>query len=227
MRIRAGFASVVSERDPVIQRVLLAVLCGTIALHSLHAAGKGTPPSVAFGRSGVTVAGLKPGTRLAWLGMIREPRKHRSATRIVRGFAPATPGSSFSIDYENADTSRSLWVVADVDNGSAVQAKPAASIVSQHAIPIQAVAGKSAITVGSSAVEVLYVRPHGGAWTFSVADGGGRDGDRLQNGTIVVPLASLTALKGNPHPPSTVESGDLVLVLDPDLMRSAAVEVQP
>ncbi|HYC87847.1 MAG TPA: hypothetical protein VEO54_01445, partial [Thermoanaerobaculia bacterium] len=153
----------------MIRRVLLGVLCGTLALHSLHAAGKGTPPSVAFGRSGVTVAGLKPGTRLAWLAMVREPRRHYAATRIVRGFAPATPGSSFAIDYENADTSRSLWVVADVDNGVTAEAKPAGTIVSQHAIPIQAAAGKSAITIASGTVEVLYVRPRGGAWTFSVA----------------------------------------------------------
>jgi hypothetical protein len=76
-------------------------------------------------------------------------------------------------------------------------------------------------------VEILYVRPKRGALAFSVADGGGRDQDGVQNGEIAMAMESLRPFKGNPHPPQTVEPGDLILVIDSRGLRTAMVEVLP
>ncbi|HEY0157369.1 MAG TPA: hypothetical protein VGF28_08805 [Thermoanaerobaculia bacterium] len=202
----------------------LAVLCPFSASATENA---NKPPRVSFGPGGVTVGDLKPGTHVAWMAVIREPRNFHVATRILRGYGPATPNSDFAIAHEAADEASGIWTVVDVDSGSAVHTKPETMVMSRRPIRIEAISGETSVRIGSNAVEVLYVRPRRGAWTFSGADGGGLDADGEQNGAVVMRLQSLQRLKGNPEPPGAVEGGDLVLVIDPRRLRTATFEVQP
>lgn len=202
--------------------VLLALTMGSL----VFAASKATPPTVDFARSGVTIGGYKPGTKLAWMALVREPTKGYWATRIIRGFGPITPNSTFAIEHPEADLKRSIWMIADVDAGTGRHAKSPTMAHSSRGIVIRATPGAAVIQVDSSAIELMYVRPRFGAWSFSVADGGTRDADLSQNGQIVIPLQSLISYQGNPHPPATVETGDLLLVIDPNGMRTATLEVE-
>lgn len=182
-------------------------------------------PQVAFSRDGVLVSGLRAGTRVAWLGMIREPRQNHSRTRIVRGFQPVTPQGSFAVDAANADRTRGLWAIADVGTGASVHARSPGAAASRRSIRAAASAGSPAVSIESGAIELLYVRPPARAWSFAVADGGGLDADGVQNGTIVVALSSLKPLHGNGERPSAVERGDVLLFLDPRQLRTATLEV--
>ena len=201
---------------------LIVLLCAMTT--EAFAAGK-PEFKVDFRREGLTVHGLRPGTKVAWMAMVREPRGYHTRVRILRGYGPATPNSTYSMALDNADSTRGIWLIADVDAGTGVQAASPVMITSDRAIDVRATNGASTVEIDSGAVEVLYVRPRGGAWTFNVADGGGLDGDRVPNGTIVMPLASLRPLKGNPHAPAAVAAGDLILIIDPRSVRTASVEV--
>lgn len=202
----------------------LVVLMYTMAGGAL-AAGKANPPKVDFGREGVTVRDLKPGTKVAWMAMVREPQGYHVRVRVLRGYGPATPNSTFSMAFDKADSTRGLWLIADVDAGTGVRASSPVTATSNRPIAVRAANGASRVEIDSAAVEVLYVRPGRGAWTYTVADGGGRDADALPNGTIVMRLESLKPMKGNPHAPTAIEAGDLMLIIDPRFMRTAAVEV--
>jgi hypothetical protein len=220
------------RRIPVAVRAAitrLAVLAVPVSVVTgvAFAAANVRPPKVEFGPNGVTVGEVRPGTRVAWMAMLRDRRGYQTRVRIRRGFGPATPNSAFAIAQEAADTTRGMWVVADVDAGTSVHAASPVMTTSGRPIRVRAGAGAAVVEIDSFAVEVLYVRPRGGAWTYSVLDGGGRDADQRQNGTIVMPLEALAPLKGNPHAPAATAAGDLILIIDPRGVRSASVEVTP
>lgn len=182
-------------------------------------------PQVAFSPNGVLVGGLRAGTRVAWLGMVREPLQNHSRTRIVRGFQPVTPQGSFAIDAANADRTRGLWAIVDVGTGASVHARSPGAVASRRSIRATASAGSPTVSIEGGAVELLYVRPPGRAWSYAVADGGGLDADGAQNGTIVVALSSLEPLHGDGDRPAAVQRGDVLLFLDPRQLRTATLEV--
>jgi len=206
-----------------IQCILAVALIGT----SLAAAERGRRRDLdlTFGERGVTVRAERPGSRMAWLAMIVERRDYHDVVRIIRGFGPATPDSTFTIARDAAKESRAVWAVADVDGAMTIQRFSPGTRTSPHPISVDALAGDAQVTVRSAAIELLYVRPRAGAWTFHAADGGGRDADAMQNGSITVPLASLKPLEGSGQAPASVEPGDLILMIDPRLMRASTVEV--
>jgi hypothetical protein len=161
------------------------------------------------------------------MAMVREPNGYHTRVRILSGYGPATPHSSFEVVLPDADTLRSVWAVADVDGSSNVRANSPLMVTSPHTILARAVIGTDRVVIESGAIEVLYVRPHLGAWRYAVADGGGRDLDGVANGTIVMPLLELKPFKGNPHAPERIEEGDFLLLIDPRGTRTATIEVHP
>jgi hypothetical protein len=202
----------------------LAIFLLAAAVSALGASGV-KPPTVKFGRDGVTIGDVTPGTPIAWVALIREQVEHIHRIRVLRGYGPAAQ-AQMKIAHDGADSARGIWVVADVGTGAAVAALSPTMKASARPIAVHAIAGETTVSFDSAAVEVLYVRPRHGAWTFKVADGGGRDSDGVQNGAIVMPVASLVPLKGNPHPPEIVFAGDVLLIIDPRGLRTAVLEVK-
>ena len=182
-------------------------------------------PQATFGRRGITVSGIKPGSKIAWLGFIVDPRGYHARMRLSRGFEPVTGQSSIEIAESGADESRGLWAFVDVSTGKALHARAPGARSSSRPISIELLAGKSSFAVRAGAIELLYVRPPSSAWFFRVADGGALDGDREQNGVIVVSLQSMEPFKGNPHPPGLTASGDVLLAIDPWHRRTATLEI--
>lgn len=206
---------------------LIVALSLFVCSGAAHAMPDRKTPRVLFNDDGLRIAQVKPGSRVAWLAMIREPRNFRIRTRILRGIGPVTPDSEFAIAYKEAAGTYGIWAIADVANGTGVHAKPDSMPVSRRPLPVKAEAGATSITIAATAVEVLYVRPPEGAWSFSIADGGEDDADGTQNGSVVIALASFRALEGTLAPPETIAAGDLVLVIDSRRLRTATIEVKP
>ena len=72
----------------------------------------------------------------------------------------------------------------------------------------------------------LLVRPGVGAWQLRVGDGGASDEDGEPDGTLRAALSSLTPVKeGGPPPPERFSPRDVLLVIDPERMESAAVRI--
>lgn len=183
------------------------------------------PPTVAFTSGGVTIGGVAPGTKVAWLGMTRERIDSHTRVRFQSGIAPVNASGKFNIVETGADRAHAVWVVADVVSGSGRRSAAPNFSPSPVEIVIRATSGQPSISVESASVALLYVRPNGGAWSFSTGDGSTLDGDGEANGIVVVPLSELKQLQGNPHPPATTEEGDVILVIDPSSIRTAQAAV--
>jgi hypothetical protein len=191
-----------------------------------YAGGLGAQqPAVQFGPGGVTVGGMKPGTRIAWMAMTRKRVGYHIEVEVLRGVDVVTPNGSQFVEMAGADLAHTIWTVADISNGKASRAKPPAYSHSERPVPISATAGADHFTVDAPVAEVMYVRPRFGVWSFGAHDGTALDTDATLDGTIRVALTSLVAYKGNPHPPERVEPGDIILVLNTQQARAGQLEV--
>lgn len=185
----------------------------------------GEQPTLEFGSKGVTVGGVKPGTKVAWMALISKRVGYHTEQEIVRGIDVVTPAGRLFVERANADASHSLWTMADVEAGIASNGTPAGYRYTAIPVPIAAASGAATFTVRAPAVEVMYVRPRRGVWSFRANDGSAVDGDGEPDGTVTVPLASMLRYKGNPQPPTTIEPGDVILVIDVRQIRVGRVEV--
>jgi hypothetical protein len=194
-----------------------------LGLSSAWAAG----PEVTFDADGVKVAGVPSGSRVAWLAVVREPVDRHVAVRVKFGVEVATPMGQIAVRAKGADTSRSVWLITDIETGSATHSVAPGYFRSERAMEVEARPGESAIAVVSPQAKVLYVRPRKGVWMSSAYDAGLNDANGTADGRIVIDLATLVGVQGNPHPPAVVEAGDVILVLDPLAMRTAELKVAP
>lgn len=193
----------------------------------LVAAVAAAAPSVEYGPGGVRVVGARPGTRIAWMALVRQNHPYHKENFVVRGIEIATGSGFVDVDKEKkwGETAHALWSAVDVDELASVRASSPDFQHSQRPIAMTAKAGESTITIQCAVAEVMYVRGRSGVWAGTVGDGSKLDADGTRNGSIVLALASLSPYKGNPHPPDNVTAGDLVLVIDPYEIRSAQYEV--
>lgn len=183
------------------------------------------PPTVTFTAGGVAIGGVKPGTKVVWLGMIRERVGSHTRVRFVRGLEPATPSGKIEIPEAGADRAHAIWVVADAGSGSSRKSAAPGFAQSTGGITIRATPGAASVAIESAYVELVYVRPHRGAWSFGTGDGSTIDADGQPNGVVVMPLSALKRFQGNPNPPEQVEEGDVILAIDSYRIRSAQLVV--
>lgn len=184
-------------------------------------------PNLEFGPGGVTILDVQPGTKIAWMSLTRTRIANHASVRIDRGIDVATQSKKAVIARAGADQSRSLWVLAAVDEDLAGAATAPTYGGSPFPIDVTAPAGSATISVVSPEVELVYVRPKGGAWFISATDGGIGDVDHVQNTVVTIALDSLERLQGNPHPPDVTAPGDIILMIDPRTNRTSVVKVSP
>jgi hypothetical protein len=201
------------------QIAALALLI-TIPIHL--SAGK---PNVEFGPSGVTFLNVQPGTKVAWMSLTRTHVASHTELRIDRGIEVAKPSRSAVVTRAGADQARSIWAVASVDEDIAGTAVVPGYSASPSSISVVATAGSGTIAVVSPEVELMYVRPKGGAWFISATDGGLGDTDLQQNTVITISLQSMERVQGNPHPPAVTAAGDVILMIDPRSNRTTVMKV--
>lgn len=183
-------------------------------------------PNLEFGPDEVTILDLQPGTKVAWMSLTRTRVANHALIRIDRGIEVAKPSNKAAVARVDADKSRSIWVVAAIDEDVAGSANAPRYSSSPFPIAIRAAAGSSTIHVISPAVELMYVRPKRGAWFISATDGGLGDSDGVQDTTISISLTSLETVQGNPQPPVTAAPDDLILMIDPRSNRTTVSRVR-
>lgn len=197
-----------------------------IATLALPAIGASPNARAQFDRNGVTVDGLKPGTKIVWMALTRTRAGSHSRLSVSRGVEVVTPAGNIAIGKPDADKSRSLWALAAPDEAVALTATPPGYVISARGIQATARPEAETIAVVSPAVELMLVRRQGQAWFITAVDGGGGDADKLQDTTIKVDLQSLQPLHGGAKPPRTLSEGDIVLMIDPRSNRVSTLEVK-
>lgn len=181
-------------------------------------------PTIHFGPGGVVVRGTRAGAKVAWLGMIRERGPHHIGVRLTRGLRTSASGE-IEIAEPGIGEAAALWAVVDASNGAAAHAAGPKLKDSAPQITIRAHVGAANVAVESAVIEILYVRPGVGAWTFGGGDGSARDADLTPNGVIVIPLAALQALDGQTAPPVAAENRDVIVAIDPHRNRITRLAV--
>jgi hypothetical protein len=195
----------------------------TLAVLLLIASPLAAEPAIQFNADGVQVGGFGSGT-IAWLGMVREPVDHHMRVRIERGMKNILGLGTALIPEANVEVSRSIWAVVSVA-GTALHAAAPDYSYSAQPIVINAVPGETTFAVESPLIELMYVRPGVGIWSFGCGDGADLDADLELNGTIVVSLSSLQNM-GRPAPlPETVQESDLIVAIDPYGIRLTQMAV--
>lgn len=182
-------------------------------------------PTIDFGPAGVTIGGVRPGEQVAWMAVVRASVSRRIRVRVLRGITRATPVAPVTIPIPQSDESTTLLTVAVLDRGHGSTRNTRNLTTSSEPIESRAVPGEAQVSVKSRFVEMMYVRPGRGVWSFRAGDGSGLDQDGARDGWVRIALASMVAYKGNPHPPATVEAGDRVFLVDPTELRVSNVEV--
>lgn len=186
------------------------------------------PPEVSFGPNGVTVRGVSPGSRVAWMAVVREPVDNHNGVRVIRGVTPVTPSGIVPIPSKKFELTRALWIVSDVETGGATRIATPGYETSTRLTAVTAVAGQSVVTITSAQAQVLYVRPTIGAWFTDGYDGGYHDSDDKADGKMQLALSAFKPLhQGGSAALVNVAAGDIILIIDPVLMRATRIEVLP
>jgi hypothetical protein len=201
---------------------ILAALC--MLADVVSAAAPGRPPSVAFDGNGLMVDGVKPGTGIAWISVVRDRPKDVARVRSFFGTTTVPPSGKVQLPALDAQAN-GLWFLADVQSGAAVHAAPPALAGTVGEVAVEAAAGRDMVAIIAPVARVLYVRPGRGAWTFIAHDGSPADADGTSNGVVTMALASMTAVRGDAGPPERSEAGDVVLAIDSRWMRMGRAEV--
>lgn len=199
-----------------------AVLMLLMIATSLVAAG--APPSVAFTAGDVTLHDVQPGTRVAWMAMLIDRDHYRDRVKVLRGIDVVTPGRSMKVAPADAKPDHGIWAFADVDGDLTVTAVAPEFVASTRSIDVTAAEGAPSLAMNGARAELLYVRK-GSAWKFSAADGGPMDSDNMANGRIAIALSAMENVQGNRPAPSTIERGDVILLIDFTTRRTATVTV--
>lgn len=206
--------------------IRMKLLTSVMALLLIAVTAGAAEPSLQFDPSEVMLSGAVPGSRISWVGIVREFDGSVPRLRIVRGLEPAESMGQLTL-ASGLDTSCSVWAVGGVDQSLTLIHAGDRCAISEDPIAVTAIAGADRIIIESSIVFGNYLGLENSAWRFSVRDGSELDADGKINDQIVILLSTLQSLKNSPAPPETIGVGDTLLLLDSDQMRATAVEVQP
>lgn len=180
--------------------------------------------TVTIGPTAVSVAGATPSSRIAVCGYthtyINEAETFTPQASIVTTAADGTASV-----HVVQPAFRSIWLVADLTDGSYVVATPPRYAPRQMSRQPVAVGKAPAITISKQYVYLCVIRSPLGAWTGTAIDGRPTDSDQLSNATVSVSLSGLAAVDDTPAAPSLFLSGDIVFTIDPAWLQYAVVRI--
>lgn len=203
-------------------------LFGFLLTITVVSAAAGAPLSVQLSNDAVTVLDVTPGSSVAMLSVAREPSYYMSRV-VSRGEMLIDTDRDGTVRYEaqGGVAFSSIWVVVDVRSGDIAWTVPAGFLAQEmrqrgagRGRALEAIAGT--VETGRNSVDLMIVRPGTGAWSVAARDGGPSDRDRTVNGRVRLDLSKLTPLSPTSGAaPHALLKGDVVVVLDADLMEYA------
>lgn len=211
------------------------VAAGTVV--SLPSPASAAAPELTFDERSVTVSGATAGGSVAVFGV----------SHGFNGFTTYYLRNDELLVDEDGDGSvrmelelplssvRSVWAAVDMTSGELGLAAPERAEVLAGEMPSGAVSaeGDDVTAPAQRWAYALWVRPGrnagsgSGAWGAIVGDGGARDGDGLENREVRVSASSFAPIdrESEERPPERLESGDLVLVVDPETLAVSSARL--
>lgn len=191
-------------------------------------------PSITIKANVVTISGVTPGARVAWLGVSREQPEYYRTVVIRRDgiLIDDDRDGTVAIKLDEEVPERSLWIAVDAASGTSA----AATVDPLDDLPLSA----SLVTPGKPGTglvelladrhdfqEVLLVRPSVGAWRASAGDGGTSDDDRSPDGRIRLRPGAMKALGQGPELDGPARAGDVIAYVDVRTLEYGIVRLGP
>lgn len=214
----------------------LHVTCGRRLLAAfalgLAALGGGTTaeaaPTLEFETKRVVLGGLTPSGEVAWYSVSREPQGYSTLIAQRSGSVTADESGAAAIDLESDVAPASVWVVVDLERGSFTAAAPAGSSFRDiGGDQWTGLASPDQLVEARPYLELFVARPGIGTWALAAGDGAEGDEDGEQDGTLLVPFATMEPLGFSPPAPAELQAADVLVVVDPRALEYYAVAIQP
>ena len=187
-----------------------------------------TPPAVSFEAEAVVATGITPKGQAVWFSVAREISR-RSTNVVPRHQVAADEDGDGTVRLELGQEVplRSIWFAVDLATGETGVATPEGFPLLEMVVPGRAIpAALNRLDLERRLVHLVLIRPGVGAWHLRIGDGGASDDDGEPDGTLRAALDSLAPVAENgPPPPDRFSPKDVLLVIDPERMESAAVQV--
>jgi hypothetical protein len=210
----------VKQREEV--EMWRTVVCG-ICLVIVASLGFATPPTkitISFDSATLTATGISPGGNAVWFGVAID--RHWGDNRIIRRQAIVTASADGVATFvlPAAPPALSLWTIVDPTSGEYAAATPGKAAPAEIPFPMQAVLngsqGKPAILASQSdLMAVLVARPGVGAWVLTVRRGEPLDVGHGADKLTRVDISSMRPVGSSPAPPSELQHGDVIVVINP------------
>jgi hypothetical protein len=202
-----------------------ALAAGLVLLAAPLAAA---PPEISFEADAVVARGISPKDQAVWFSVAREIS--RQSTDIVPRHAIVTDDDGDGVvrlELGQEVPLRSIWFAVDLATGETGMAVPEGFPLLEMDLPGNAIpAALNRLDLERRFAYLVLVRPGVGAWQLRVGDGGASDEDGEPGGTLRAALSSLTPVQeGGPPAPERFSPRDVLLVIDPERMESAAVRI--
>lgn len=187
-------------------------------------------PSLVAEDTVVAASDLTPNGRIVWFGLVRDldgwvPRFNhflREATSDAAGRA--------ELELPPSELASAVWAVVDVASGNFAAARPDEAETVAMPLPADSwqAGGEESdrLVAARRRLDLLLVRPGGGAWGAAVGDGGPLDLDQQSDGVLTAAVDSLEAISPETaEAPARGAAGDLLLAIDPDTFELLALRL--
>lgn len=187
-------------------------------------------PMIRFEARAIVVERLAHGATVTWFGIAHEPQAYHVRVREYAGTQEDSDRDGVvRIELPRDITPDSAWVVVDNTAGQWSLAQPSSGIirVKPSLPPVFRRTGNTAqIIKNDEYLKFWLVRPGRGAWVHTTEDGGSGDGDGLADGKATANVTQFTPVAGSPGPPTDLQRGDIVIVVDPWQLRVSETSIR-
>jgi hypothetical protein len=187
--------------------------------------------TVTMGQHTVTASGITPGGSVAFFGIAQVPMPHAYMNRIQRwSVIVEVTGheGTATLDLNQDVPPMSVWAVVDLGNAHYATASGPGLGLREVELSNPFRKGQSGtidtFAFDHSYLDLLYVHPGRGAWTWSALAGLHPDrGDRY--GSTVVTLSDAKPLGSSGPPPSSYVPGGILVAVDVTRMEIAVARL--
>lgn len=199
-----------------------------LLLLSLASVALGQAPSLAVTVSGstVTVSNVTPHGSVVFFGVARFVSSHKVDVRNYDATRTDDDGDGVvTYDIQETIPWKSIFVAVDFATGRYAFGTPPGFpqlTLNLSTNPLVATNGQiDHVVVESHLCELRVVRPGVGTWSQVVADTNKYDEDQLANSIGDLNVGTTVGVgSGAPAPPSALHTGDIVILIDPQVMES-------
>jgi hypothetical protein len=204
--------------------LLLSIAHGSLAANDGHL-------SIAVAQHSITVSGLTPGSAALFFGVAQVPIPHAYMNRVQRWAITVDDinhTGTVTLDLPQEVPRASVWAVVDLRNAHYATASSPGGSLRETTLdnPLRKGPSLSAerFAFDHGYLELLYVHPGTGAWTWSAIAGTTAD-NRGPTGSTVVSLADGKAIGTPSSKPLSFLPGGILVAVDFTRLEIAVVSV--